>query len=661
MDGICMRVSNVIKHNNVKLSLKKYFIKILQEDWDVLFLITRKGYWAYKILMDESAWTLLEESGRFSWTAIKNGRKIIYSDRFVSKALYMENFAGKRVYIYDDTMTRGANIFFYYGYMKKEKIEVTPIVYALSTEYPSEQSKKMLEREYQRIVRNDEDCQNAEKEAESCIEDFNQALKYCRRLTPESLAEICVHETEMFKDSLCPLVIDLPILSRMKIKEGEYTQPAYINNGRGVMFSKEQFRLLMEENDEWKFMDNQFPDNYLNNCSSYFKMNTVGEIDALSPVIHDLIVKCKYKDIGDDVKVVFVPFAIFRSMSFKDVGNVFFALWENTGYRQYICEFINKKTGERWKTKEDDDSDITTNGRIIELMKNNHNFCRNMFRSVIFCVSTYIGMEFMEYVKKKTGVELDYDRDFLKESFPTEFIDSFEKDDKDYKNLFLKVPNVKRVSVCEHTWGQNEVKKFAKKEMIEKSIRRKVIDKKNNLGDNLLERVYTFESIEADLEKEYIFQNDQEKQDLLTMTLIDMLENSRLGNEIFVDNEKRVVYRGFRTGENSEILFYKNMEYFYAYIYAYYYFEKDNYEEKYGQFIEKLEYYFISKKYIDQLLSREDFLFYAEYFGNLKGDRLAEQITNKKYVLKRYWDKEDQSGFRSFVDQAFENVRIWMS
>ena len=83
-----------------------FFTWILNSDeWDILILITRKGYWIYRIAVP---YDLQRE-------AKKKGKKI-YSDRYILKCLDMEQFAGKKVWIYDDAMTNGATMFFYYWY-----------------------------------------------------------------------------------------------------------------------------------------------------------------------------------------------------------------------------------------------------------------------------------------------------------------------------------------------------------------------------------------------------------------------------------------------------------------------------------------------------------------------------------------------------------------
>ena len=673
-----MKMNNNDQRNQEKVieSLRECFIELLQEEWTVLLLITRKGYWAYKTLMDDAAWEELKRRNRTAWEKIKSGEKKILPDRYLMKMKNPDEFKNERVFVYDDTMTRGANLFFYYSYLtsKRHNINTTPVVYALSTEYPSKQAHDMLVNEYQRVARNNEE-QDWKETAEAVINKFNNTLRWYRRLTSENLAEVCVCETKLFNKNLCPLVIDLPILSCMRIGDN-YTKPAYMNNGtgEGILLTKEQFRRLTDQNLQWRFVSNHFPDNYIDYPSSYFEMRDIA-VGNLKNVVLNMIVKCKYKLVDDKIKAVFVPFAVYRSMNFSDTATVFYILWGETEFGEDILNFIKGKIREKYKQEiELSKSNIGTNKWVIEVMRENHNLCRNMFRAIIFYLSAYIGSEFKDYVKETIHIELDYDWEFMRGSFSSMFCSTFKKmcdSGKAWNSYFMQTPCVESIRPTSPSAMYNAPKKIATKELIEKCIRKKVIDKKNDINyesintsegmeRNLLERVYVIENIENDIEKEFIFENDNTKISYLTMVITDMLENSRLGNAIFIDNQKEVIYRGFRTGENSEILFYKGVEYFYAYVYSYYSIVGNKkYLEYYQKFIDRLELFLSSKKYLGTLISADDFKFYADYFGSLSDTRLDEQIRNKKYMLDGYWNPDDTSGIRQYVDEAYHNVQVW--
>lgn len=673
-------VNNTIKlkdeETTLKLSLKRYFIDLLKQNFDRLLLVTRKGYWIYKTSMDDEAWEMLKEEDPISYEAIVNrNKKIIYTDRYFNKCYddYKE-FSGKKIWIFDDTMTHGSNLFFYFSYCSYydnrdkhsgRKTEVVPCVYALSTEYPSEEANRKLLREFQRVIRDDSSISHVEEKAQDYLKLFNKSLKYKVRLSSEHLAKLCVFETKLFNENLCPLVIDLPILSRMKVEE-KFTLPAYMNGGRGtgIEMTKEQFHRLTETSSEWIFNSNYFENNYIESCSSYF-VNDVIDFGNLSSVIHDFIVKCKYKEKGDKIRAVFVPFAIFKSMTFSDIISAFFAMWKDTEHGNAVLKFIAENIKKEFKEKVRFDVDELMNSTDLKvLLKKNHNLCRNMYRSVIFYVSAYGGALFREYVFHRTGIEIDYDWDFMKESMPKEFIQSFRsltREKKSYDDGLLNASVPEVVLPSQPLLMKNEQRQIATKERLEKAVRKQIILKRNDDGEDIAERIYIIEDIEQDLDCQFLFKNERERKTLITMILTDMLENSRIGNEIYIDNQKEIIYRGFKSGENSEVLFYRGMEFFYAFVYAFYYLAEEHYEQDYPKFIEKLEYYLRSKGYIGPLISEEDMRFYAEYFGSLAKNRRDEQILNKNFVLDRYWNEEDTSGIKQFIDQAWKDVQVWLN
>lgn len=651
------------KQNRVIASIRDCLIKLLQEEWDVLFLVTRKGYWSYKTLTDDVTWKVLREENPEVMSKIESGEKIIRTDRYLIKCVNVkEEFGGKKVFIYDDTMTRGTNLFFYFSYLTSHNIDVTPVVYALSTTYPSDETKDNLVTEFQRLTRNGEPRNSS---GNDYVRRFNAKLLWYRRLTPGNLSEICIWETNLFNENLCPLVIDLPILSRMKTEQG-YTEPAYMNNGMGagITLTEEQFQKLTTSQSEWKFIVNQFSDSYIDYCSSYFE-NRENDTGNLKNLVLNLIVKCKYKKENGKVKVVFVPFAVYRSMGFSDVVKTFFVLWGDTSYGEEMLKTIQKEIAKRYQVFLVLSKDkIDQNALVLKLLGDNHNLSRNLFRSIIFYLSAYIGAEFKKYVWRLTNLELEYDFDFMKESLSEDFVESFKEmigKGNEQKKYFLNAPCADPVSSTGLTKIENKPRKIASKESIEKSIRERVINKKNSDTHKLFERVYVIETMEDDLEREYVFQDKKERESLLTEVIVDMLENSRLGNEIFVDNEKQIVYRGFRTGENSELLFYSGIVYFYTYIYFYYLLSgAENYCRNYWSFVDRLDLYLRSKQYVGSLISEEELSFYKSYFEKLKSSRLDEQIRNKRYLLDNYWNPHDESGIRAYIYEAYNNVQVWM-
>lgn len=63
--------------------------------------------------------------------------------------------------------------------------------------------------------------------------------------------------------------------------------------------------------------------------------------------IEDCTVKCKYNEpANDEIKIVFVPQVIVKSMSYFQVVELFCRLYEQTDYGNEIKKTINRLLGE---------------------------------------------------------------------------------------------------------------------------------------------------------------------------------------------------------------------------------------------------------------------------------------------------------------------------
>lgn len=642
-----------------KAEIEKFIHNILDSnEWDVLILITRKGYWVYKTLVK----SLLQEE------ALRGDRRKILTDRYLTKCLDYSEFENKNVWILDDTMTNGTTLFFYFSHFRKKGIMVTPMVYALSTQYSIKSSREILLKEYERVVRNEnlsqqEMIQKADREM--C--DFDKDLQYRIKMSPEDIARLCILETRMFQDNLCPMVIDLPILSITE-SDGEKTFAAYMNQGteEGIVMSREQFEKLKNAGSRWEYVENPFVFESIDINCNYFRLTDDVVSPEKLPFLHDLIVKCKYREANNKVRLVFVPFAIFKSMTLKDMANAFGVLFAGTKYEKYISDCIEKKVSERFIEDNEDDCGL------IALLKMDHDLCRNMYRSVIFYVSDFVGLLFKKYVKQVADIEIGYDFKFMRDSFTQEFITDFEMNDfneDEYRRRLAKLQKTETVQAIDVRAAVVTQKKAAGKDEIENYVTGRMIMNKNAVHDSLRARTFTIEAMDEELSQNYTFKDTAEKRNYMTNVINGMLETSRFGNEIFIDNEEQILYRGFRYGENSELLFVRGMEYFYTFVLAYYsnLYGGENekrchlYKKYYWYFVHSLEQYFRKEKYYGNLISDSNFEFLAKYFGEIRDEKLEEQILNKMFVLDEYWDESRNQGLKPFVDNAFTTVKQWIA
>ena len=644
--------------------MKKYLLEIAEqmEPGDCLILITRKGYWDYKVLIEQE----LQE---------KIGKKIyVFSDRYLTKCLDFSVFAAgesgkpKRIIIFDDTMNSGVNLFFYYAYFRKkvqglmgELKEIIPVTYALNVEYEFENNSSLMIREYSRLCREEEWNEERKAEAINVITDFNKVLQWKVRLTSESITEIRNKEIVMFQEHLSPMVVDLPIASCMKIN-GKNTIPAYMNHkdALGIEMTDAQFEKLKSGNEKWEYVENHFSQQGIEADCSYFQFKENVVWGDAGKILHDCIVKCEYKrmDTGK-VRLVFVPFAIMKSMTFSDVVSYFFKLLDGTSYYEEIYDYFGCPNLEV--------DEMPYNERVLDTMKKNHNLCRNMYRTIIFYFSYFIFQHFKEYVSECAEIEMDFDWDFMKDSFSESFIRSFKEtcedssyDISEFIFRFWCLPEAQEVDPVDIKIPENKQKRKADETSMIRMLDERLLEGKNVVDGHLRQRVYTIETMLYEFEKAYLFQSQQEKQKLTTKIITSMLETSRFGNEIYVDNEDMIIYRGFRYGENSELLFLPGMEYFYAYIYAFYYYVgKENYSQLYAEFIDNVKTLFQKENYIGTLIEQDIFEFLKKYFGKLNRKNVEESIMNKFFVLKADRKKKGIT-MNTFVKRVFAQVKNWI-
>ena len=100
------------------------------------------------------------------------------------------------------------------------------------------------------------------------------------------------------------------------------------------------------------------------------------------------------------------------------------------------------------------------------------------------------------------------------------------------------------------------------------------------------------------------------------------------------DEEKRVIYRGFKYAENSEAVFDVAEKAFYAAASSYLKkVHEDNYEKKYKKFLSVLKEFFIHNRLLGSVITMDEFQIYSEFYrrqsNKKKMERLEFLIENK--------------------------------
>lgn len=611
-------------------AIKEYYERFLFQEhedapWDIFVLINRKGYWDYKIFFPE-----------FSNYNKNDCGKLVVSDRYLEK---LPNdklqilLKGKKVIIYDDSLTNGSNLFFYFMLCHFFGAEqVTPVVYALHSKFPSDKAVKLMRREAKRFY---DDEVNIEK-IDNLIQEFIDRLSYKLLLSSSDIDRMSIWQTQIFQKNISPLVMDLPMINRVEGQE----------KGK-ILLSKEVFQYLLNyENEIWTFVDNKMHWEGHDVITSYFHMEDELLYGELSDILHDFVVKCKYEYVEDKIMVAFTPFAIVKSIGFEKVFRLFEALYKDTAYGKDLLQYFDD------------------NMYVAKVMEKDHNLCRAMFRAVIYYFSGYIGEKFRRFVKNVINIELEYDKEIMSDNFDDVFIQTEMElqhsfDELKFKNAlsFYKAGEV-IAPISTREYAEEPVRR-ANQERTNLYIRSSILEKKSDADAPLKERIYTLETMEYELKNRFLFSGSQELRQMMTSGCLLFLGTNSFSNMIYIDNGEQVLYRGFRYGENSDIFLHEDLWFFYAYLYAFYMeVGTARMKEKYESFMGWLVKVLKKKDYWNKWISEDAFCYLRDYFEAC-GDKMADEIMRRIYLLDVDKCGKESEIRTSLIKEAREIVRQW--
>lgn len=284
-----MRLVDEREVNSSKHRIREFLKEVLclakkQEKKVVLVLVTRKGYWIYKLLRREYKTKKDDELSDVQ----------VISDRYILKDFNFESIKDKTVVIFDDTINNGNKLFFFYSlFLAHGAAAVYPCVYAISTEFImrySSESKidKMKYLEYERVVRNKGlTMAKIQQEAEQLFKLFYDNLQYSQIMYPSDIAKLSMLELKWIDDTLAPFIMDLPVFScEESVPENKY-----------ITFSYEEWEKLCEKSEKWEFEENSFGDDKYKVVSNFFRLKSNLLDEQFNNSFYDFVVKCKYKRI----------------------------------------------------------------------------------------------------------------------------------------------------------------------------------------------------------------------------------------------------------------------------------------------------------------------------------------------------------------------------
>lgn len=127
------------------------------------------------------------------------------------------------------------------------------------------------------------------------------------------------------------MTIDLPIIAESACADNQKTH-------RYVTLQTSMWEKLKAKQRDWFFVENisQIKGSYHVNASFFEGITCLQEL-SLWGEIEDCTVKCKYNEpANDEIKIVFVPQVIVKSMSYFQVVELFCRLYEQTDYGNEI-------------------------------------------------------------------------------------------------------------------------------------------------------------------------------------------------------------------------------------------------------------------------------------------------------------------------------------
>ena len=652
------------KIRNAILELLNEYIKRNKEkDKDhtnlpILVSITRKGYWLFRMLFDEyeeHKWELAENDPLHVF-----GEFEIYSDRYMTKILdgivpddknptaVKLLFENRQILLFDDVMIRGDNLFYHYVMLSSWGADVTPLTLECDRSFWEKYSDNVTKRNaFKKFYPEHEEL------FPQAINDFwNKQRAYAAFrfwMTPEDLANDSVYELLLFQKKLCPMTIDLPIIAESACADNQKTH-------RYVTLQTSMWEKLKAKQRDWFFVENisQIKGSYHVNASFFEGITCLQEL-SLWGEIEDCTVKCKYNEpANDEIKIVFVPQVIVKSMSYFQVVELFCRLYEQTDYGNEIKKTINRLLGE----PVDEDNNEFPKEKMLLLMEKNCNFYRSLYRANILYFSLYVGKQFEEFlieneIYKKNDLVLDFDWEFMKHHSPQKLIDTLKKlaEHPEIMKQRLLIRNMKKET-------------HIHKEVIDKNWKaalycvREWLAEERFEDNNDFEHILTIEWMENSLSNVIPDMNLEERRLVVTRIILLCQEESCFRNYIVNDTKNGLVKRGFRPVENAVKILGETAKQVVPYIYALYIRTgaKDFYEY-YDSFIEKLNTYFYHERFLEYGLDPYSLYFFEDFFqtepeGSIWS--IEKKLAQVRYLLADYLDGNTRE-----YDHIFQLVNEW--
>ena len=613
-------------------SLKSVLDKAVAENAPVIFMC-RKAYWLYRTLRCYSQ----------EWDK-KYGKLVILSNRLIMKEPdELLNKGYHAVYVFDDTVNTGRSLYQIYKILKAMKPEFeVRLVVACAPESKETLKEKLIVQEKGENPRQ--------------IEEFFKALSIGYYVNIDEIGWISSQEIYMYQRELIPYVIELPFMKEetdTKIVQWTDKNPYVIN------LRKEIFRSLCISGTQWDYVDNSYfwPDRLENgridrviHCG-FFHYHNIYVDKSLGDYAPELIVKCRYEETEEGkIQAVFTPFAVMDSISMEEAWKMFSCFYMNTHYfkkKKEVYDFLQR-----------------SNNNTEEYRQSREQLGVAVFRANVFFFSLYVYRVFERMVSRVINCSLVLDDEYMKESFSEDFIKYVDKVSKwepeDFLNKIRRLEPISKISVknqfrnIRYEYIKNDA------EGMLAQVRLEILRRKREKSENIF--------IPIEEIKDYVFDKTLDKDlktrnQILLSIILQMTDQSVIGNSLKVD-EKNRIYRGYRYGENSDVVlpfrntyiqlvvetFYDNCQMISGY-------NSDKARQIYFKLIEvmfrELKAWVKEQNYLDVFVSRQELEWGSLYYSDKQAD-IDTLINNKTMLMKDGRDGIMEMFFLKWID-GFSN------
>lgn len=604
----------------------------------ILILITRKGYWLFRLLYDEWCEKSTVDLRIFN-------EFTIYSDRYLTKVIDTEIFNDKKVLIFDDIMVHGNNLFYYYVMLEKWGAVVTPLTLECDLSlYNVKSGDKTKESIYHSFHPEEDTSDTSDTSYKKAIKRFWEVQTPYKDerfwLTPDDLADDSVYQLFLFQKNLCPMSMDLPIIGQKASEENK------IN--RYVTLSKEQWEQIRSQRQRWNFVENieNIKDSYKINAS-FFQANECFHQLNLWGEIQDCIVKCKYEEdeSSGNVKAVFVPYVIFKSMSYFHVANLFCELYENTTFEAYLKQKMEV-------------SEMPLKQKLFEKIKEYTNLYCLLYRSIVWYFSIFIGNRFIKFLEENGVEHPEYDERFMEHHMQDELKDTIRDLCEDTESLEKKlaVGSVNTTPNIDDEMDQEYMEEFWQWAFFD--LKKSIVDMQFQKNRDFKD-IISIDQMESQLAEFMEECNRAELRYILTKIIVLLQEESSVSNYIINDQKNGFVRSGFRPAENGMRIVEESAKEILPYVYAFYLQmgDEEKYTSNYQVFMDRLESYLYSEQIFEYHLDPSAFLYYEGFFypeEDNESTSIAKKMSQVRFLIGEYLDGDTHE-----YDNAFTLVSNW--